>query len=803
MNVSVNGEIKEIASVYNSLSEDITDEFLKRTITQVSEYFNAREKEERDPFYYFSDYYEDLPSTEMIADLPPAEIEKDIKFNAQTNQIEMSKNAFDWWQQYAPKHNEVSDLEKVLVPHMQNHDKDYIEHTGMEYGSLEDDYSRCTNYIDSGKEVVNLNDAVNAKSEWLRNYAKKAEIDIGNIKTIPNLPKRLPDASKFEFTDESIQVGDKILHRIKASEDFGTVKEGDLGGFIESKDNLSQKGNSWITDNAMVYGEARVWGDALVMNNAEVSGNAEISDNAVVKDNAKVYGNAKISDNAVVKDNAKVYEEAQLYGNAEARDNAQILGSSGLGDKSFASSNAIIHGAVVLGGTAWVDSEISGDNGLYFHTRVDVENRMSELKQDISPNTNYADLLTTKSSTHVAENTNDIVEDIHKYFKTLSDEENLKRYLQTAAAFPKYNPYNTVLIQQQMPNAVQIEGEKAWEQLGHTITDKNGITILASQTEKRTTVQQMIDPKTKLPIFDDNGNPIMENITENVTVGYEQLKVYDISQTSYDVSQEINAKTAVNPKVDIDKLGEAICNNKFIDNDKEHSVKAALYDMAVEELQLAPPIADKDMFKLQCSYYAVCEHFGMDMSKFSIQPGNVNFDDPNEVESVLKDANKCLKNVIDNIEKKCFELEKKVDLSKEAPETPNEEISGKDVSEDIINVKNLHIDPDREDVFYKYDDLGGEHTEDIFSETVRLREELKATTKRAENAENKCMEQSKTIIHLRGVIDKTNAILNANPKLLNDFKAAKAEFAKTQTSNREEQKSTKSEEQKPKKHGKR
>lgn len=399
------------------------------------------------------------------------------------------------------------------------------------------------------------------------------------------------------------------------------------------------------------------------------------------------------------------------------------------------------------------------------------------------------------------ENTNGIIDDIRKYFKTLSDEENLKRYLQTAAAFPKYNPYNTALIQQQMPNAVQIEGEKAWEQLGHTITDKNGITILAPQTEKRTTEQQKIDPKTKLPIFDDDGNPITENVTENVIVGYEQLKVYDISQTSYDVSQTTKA-TSVKNQHKIDVLCTAVCGKTF-NNNKDTSVKNVLYDMTLNEMKLAPPIADKDMFKLQCSYYAVGEHFGLDMSNFPFQKVDIDFDDPNEVESVLKDVNRCSRNVIDVIEKKCIKLENKVDLSKKDPETPAEEISGKDVSEDIINVKNLHIDPEREDVFYKDDDLGGEHTEDKFSETVKLREELKAAIKRAETAENKCVEQSKTITHLRGVIDKTNAILNANPKLLNDFKAAKAEFAKTQTSNREEQKSAKPEEQKPSKRGKR
>ena len=51
-----------------------------------------------------------------------------------------------------------------------------------------------------------------------------------------------------------------ILRQIKAGRDilrFG-VKAGDLGGWIESKKNLSQAGNAQVSGNAWVYGDARV-----------------------------------------------------------------------------------------------------------------------------------------------------------------------------------------------------------------------------------------------------------------------------------------------------------------------------------------------------------------------------------------------------------------------------------------------------------------------------------------------------------------------------------------------------------------
>ena len=46
---------------------------------------------------------------------------------------------------------------------------------------------------------------------------------------------------KYELTEVTVTYGKAILHRIKALKDFGNVKKGDLGGWIESEDNLSDR----------------------------------------------------------------------------------------------------------------------------------------------------------------------------------------------------------------------------------------------------------------------------------------------------------------------------------------------------------------------------------------------------------------------------------------------------------------------------------------------------------------------------------------------------------------------------------
>lgn len=80
---------------------------------------------------------------------------------------------------------------------------------------------------------------------------------------------------KYEFTGEVKVKFGVTLKRIRALIDFGNVKKGELGGFIEKEENLSHENNAWVYDDAWVYGDAWVSGHARVSGNAEVSGNAD------------------------------------------------------------------------------------------------------------------------------------------------------------------------------------------------------------------------------------------------------------------------------------------------------------------------------------------------------------------------------------------------------------------------------------------------------------------------------------------------------------------------------------------------
>ena len=123
--------------------------------------------------------------------------------------------------------------------------------------------------------------------------------------------------NKYTLTEESKQVGSKTLYRIKALKDFGTVKEGDLGGFIESEKNLSQEGNCWVGGNAWVSRDAWVSRNAQVLGDARVYGNVWISEEAWVFGNAQVFGDAVVCGDAWVYGNAKVFGDAWVCGYAK------------------------------------------------------------------------------------------------------------------------------------------------------------------------------------------------------------------------------------------------------------------------------------------------------------------------------------------------------------------------------------------------------------------------------------------------------------------------------------------------------
>ena len=123
---------------------------------------------------------------------------------------------------------------------------------------------------------------------------------------------------KFKLTKNSKVVHGITLYQIQALKNLSNVKKGDLGGWIEKEENLSQD------NNAQVYGDAWVFEDAQVYGDARVYRNAKVYDNAQVYGNTKVYGDAKVSGNAKVYGDSQVSGDAKVYGDAKVSGDAHI-----------------------------------------------------------------------------------------------------------------------------------------------------------------------------------------------------------------------------------------------------------------------------------------------------------------------------------------------------------------------------------------------------------------------------------------------------------------------------------------------
>lgn len=81
---------------------------------------------------------------------------------------------------------------------------------------------------------------------------------------------------KYKFTHNSVMYGDKRLYQIVALKSFGSVLEGDTGGYIQSEKNLSHEGNCWVADNAVVFDNARIEDNAYIGGNAAIGGTSLI-----------------------------------------------------------------------------------------------------------------------------------------------------------------------------------------------------------------------------------------------------------------------------------------------------------------------------------------------------------------------------------------------------------------------------------------------------------------------------------------------------------------------------------------------
>ena len=126
----------------------------------------------------------------------------------------------------------------------------------------------------------------------------------------------------------------------------------------------------------------------------------------------------------------------------------------------------------------------------------------------------------------------EITAGIEKGIQELFESDRYRNYLTTMSRFHRYSLNNIMLIHAQRPDATLVAGFNKWKNSfgRHVRKGEKGIQILAPTPYKIKQEEQKLDPDTKLPLLDENGDPVTEE--KEITIPmFKVVSVFDVSQT--------------------------------------------------------------------------------------------------------------------------------------------------------------------------------------------------------------------------------------------------------------------------------
>ena len=137
--------------------------------------------------------------------------------------------------------------------------------------------------------------------------------------------------------------------------------------------------------------------------------------------------------------------------------------------------------------------------------------------------------------TPIKEQTKKLTDQIEAGIKALfqsGDLEKYQAYLRTMSHFHHYSVNNQMLIFSQCPHATLVAGYQKWQNQfsRHVLRGEKGISILAPTPYKIKVEKEKLDPDTKLPLLDADGNTITEEKEVQIPM-FRPVKVFDVSQT--------------------------------------------------------------------------------------------------------------------------------------------------------------------------------------------------------------------------------------------------------------------------------
>ena len=306
----------------------------------------------------------------------------------------------------------------------------------------------------------------------------------------------------------------------------------------------------------------------------------------------------------------------------------------------------------------------------------------------------------------------EITAGIEQGIKELFESDRYRQYLSTMSRFHKYSLNNVMLIHSQRPDATLVAGFNKWKnQFGrHVKKGERGIQILAPVPFKKKVDEVKLDPHTKAPILDKDGNLVKEEKEVSVPM-FKVVSVFDVSQTDgkplpvlahslsgdvqqYEVFMEALRRTSPVPIViahtdrDVDGFFDLTAQQITIQDgmSQVQTICAGVHEIAHSKLHnydkmteladdgvtvLAPEEKDRHTEEVEAESisYAVCQYFGIETAdnSFGYIASWSQGKELKELRASLETINRTSSELISSIEQHFKEICKERGITIDAP----------------------------------------------------------------------------------------------------------------------------------------
>lgn len=268
--------------------------------------------------------------------------------------------------------------------------------------------------------------------------------------------------------------------------------------------------------------------------------------------------------------------------------------------------------------------------------------------------------------------------------------------------FHSYSYSNSVMIAMQKPDATLLAGFSGWQKNfdRHVKAGERGIRIFAPAPVKTKVEREKKDPDTKLPVLDENGDPVMETM-EIKTPRFKIVTVFDVSQTDGKPLPSLGVDELTGNVEQFSQFFEALkrtstvpigfkelhdgSNGYYSPAEKRiairegmsevQTVKTAIHELAHSRLhdfdRTKPPAEaekrkDRNTREVEAESvaYVVCQHFGIDTSDYSfgyVATWSANRELP-ELKASLQTIRDAASSLIDEIQENLASLQKEQTL---------------------------------------------------------------------------------------------------------------------------------------------